>query len=70
MKVVQELLRHASIRITMDVYTQAMTPGQACGAKQGGGDVTSGIAGTGWPGREKVDMMYPKMSTEITRQIL
>jgi integrase len=25
-KVVQELLRHASFRITMDVYTQAMTP--------------------------------------------
>jgi site-specific recombinase XerD len=25
-KVVQELLRHSSIRITMDVYTQAMSP--------------------------------------------
>ncbi|HEX4155043.1 MAG TPA: site-specific integrase [Acidobacteriaceae bacterium] len=25
-KVVQELLRHASTRITLDVYTQAMTP--------------------------------------------
>jgi integrase len=25
-KVVQELLRHASARITMDVYAQAMTP--------------------------------------------
>ena len=25
-KVVQELLRHASFRITMDVYAQAMTP--------------------------------------------
>lgn len=25
-KVVQELLRHASVRITMDVYAQAMTP--------------------------------------------
>jgi integrase len=25
-KVVQELLRHGSARITMDVYTQAMTP--------------------------------------------
>jgi hypothetical protein len=25
-KVVQELLRHASIKITLDIYTQAMTP--------------------------------------------
>ncbi len=25
-KIVQELLRHASVRITMDVYAQAMTP--------------------------------------------
>ena len=25
-KVVQELLRHASVRTTMDVYAQAMTP--------------------------------------------
>ncbi len=26
MKVVQELLRHASVKITLDIYTQAMTP--------------------------------------------
>ena len=26
MKTVQELLRHASTRITLDVYTQAVTP--------------------------------------------
>ena len=25
-KVVQELLRHSSIKVTMDVYTQAVTP--------------------------------------------
>jgi len=25
-KVVQELLRHASIKITLDIYTQTMTP--------------------------------------------
>ena len=25
-KVVQELLRHASVKITLDIYTQAMTP--------------------------------------------
>jgi integrase len=25
-KVVQELLRHANSRITLDIYTQAMTP--------------------------------------------
>lgn len=33
-KTVQELLRHASTRITLDVYTQAVTPRQASSARQ------------------------------------
>ena len=38
MKVVQELLRHGSSRITLDVYAQAVTPGKAEGTGKSGGD--------------------------------
>ena len=34
----QELLRHGSSRITMDVYAQAVDAGQAQGAGEGSGD--------------------------------
>jgi integrase len=29
----QELLRHSTLRSTLDVYTQAVTPSEACSAR-------------------------------------
>jgi integrase len=36
-KVVQELMRHANISTTMNIYTKALTPAKRGGAKPGGG---------------------------------
>ena len=35
----QELLRHATIKMTLEVYAQAVTPGQASGAVESRRDV-------------------------------
>jgi hypothetical protein len=37
-KVVQELLRHSSSKMTLDVYAAGARPNQASGAVQGGRD--------------------------------
>ena len=38
MKVVQELLRHSTSRMTLDTYTQALSPDKRAAQSRGGGD--------------------------------
>jgi integrase len=43
-KTVQELLRHATVKMTLEVYTQAVTPAKRNAQSKGGWDAESGGA--------------------------
>jgi len=49
----QELMRHSSLRSTLDVCTQAVTPGEACSA--GGRDVAGLFFRCEWRGHSLPD---------------
>jgi len=49
----QELMRHSSLRSTLGVYTQAVTPGEACSA--GGRDVAGLFFRCEWRGHSLPD---------------